>query len=210
MGKSEKGGLEQQLVACRGDVLRFLRQRVGDRELAEDLTQETLLRALCNLSCLRRPEALLAWVQRIAQNIAMDWHRRGRFREPVPNDGEGLVEPMADQAPPDAEHGFRQERQFWSQRLRRGLAMLRESERAMLVSHYFEGRSCREISAREDLSQANVRVRLYRARRLLRDLLPDEEEYGAHQAALSQYQGSPDGLPRARTPSVRTPRRCRP
>jgi RNA polymerase sigma factor (sigma-70 family) len=64
----------------RNDVLRLLRRRLGvDR--ADDAFQETFLRALRAYGRLEHGEHLRAWVLTIAQNVALDVHRRTRPTE---------------------------------------------------------------------------------------------------------------------------------
>jgi RNA polymerase sigma factor (sigma-70 family) len=80
----------------RGEVLAFLRRRAG-RERADDLFQETFLRALRAYGRLEHGEHLRAWVLTIAGNAAIDAARRER---PT---AELAVEPSADDARPAVE-----------------------------------------------------------------------------------------------------------
>ena len=50
------------------------------REAAEDLAQETFLRALLSLERLDRPGRFSAWLTQIARNLAVDWYRQGQTR----------------------------------------------------------------------------------------------------------------------------------
>ena len=57
----------------------FLLRRTGDRDLADDLTQETFLRALEHLADLRDDRRFRAWLYQIAcRTCIMHWRRRGR------------------------------------------------------------------------------------------------------------------------------------
>jgi RNA polymerase sigma-70 factor (ECF subfamily) len=76
-------------------VYRSLVGRLGDADLAQDLTAQTFLAALEGLRDYRGEGAFAAWLLRIARNKAMDHFRRTRRTVPL----EAVVE-MADPAPP--------------------------------------------------------------------------------------------------------------
>lgn len=58
------------------DLLRFIRRRVADDHVADDLLQETFLRVHRNVGTLREGDRVAAWVYRIARNAVLDHHRR--------------------------------------------------------------------------------------------------------------------------------------
>jgi RNA polymerase sigma factor (sigma-70 family) len=68
---------EEFYAANRDRVYRLLVRRVG-RQQAEDLFQETFLRALRAYGDLRHAEQLGAWVATIAERVVIDAHRRAR------------------------------------------------------------------------------------------------------------------------------------
>ena len=74
-------------------LLGYLRRRVGDPHLAEDLLQETFLRVHDGLPRLRSQDRVAPWLYRIASNVVVDHQRRRR-------DASLTTEP-ADEAPPD-------------------------------------------------------------------------------------------------------------
>ena len=57
-------------------IFQFLRRRVGSHETAEDLTQETFLRAFSSLKTLRDGVFLAGWLKQIAYRVYVDWIRR--------------------------------------------------------------------------------------------------------------------------------------
>jgi RNA polymerase sigma-70 factor, ECF subfamily len=79
MSEMSPQNLEARLGAFRPQVRRHIRALVKDRADAEDLTQETYARAIAHLEQLRDPQAALAWLYRIATNVALD---RLRARRP--------------------------------------------------------------------------------------------------------------------------------
>jgi RNA polymerase sigma factor (sigma-70 family) len=93
--------------AHKAEVLAFLRKRAG-RDQADDLFQETFLRALRAYGRLEHGEQLRAWVLTIASNAAVDAARRDRPTaelsvEPAGEDERSAVEelaPLTDGLPP--------------------------------------------------------------------------------------------------------------
>jgi RNA polymerase sigma-70 factor, ECF subfamily len=69
----------------RAELLGFLRQRVGDAELAEDLLQGVFVKAQAGLPGLQ-VEHPRAWLFRVARNSVIDHYRTRRVGEPLPDD----------------------------------------------------------------------------------------------------------------------------
>lgn len=67
---------ENRLLEAREPFLGFIRKRVDDPELAEDILQDSLLRALRALPDLRDEERLVPWFYRVLQNAITDAYRR--------------------------------------------------------------------------------------------------------------------------------------
>jgi RNA polymerase sigma-70 factor, ECF subfamily len=59
------------------DLRRFIRRRVPDDHVADDLLQEAFVRVHRNLGTLQDADRLAAWVYRIARNVVHDHHRGG-------------------------------------------------------------------------------------------------------------------------------------
>ncbi len=145
-------------------IQRYLRQMVGEAELAGDLTQETFLAAYRALARWRPPpetapqtaDPLSPWLYRIATNRALSALRSqavSRRAPPAPtSEGIASVE--------DAAVG--------RALLRAALETLDEDDAACLVLHYVAGERYGEIAARLNLSSEAVRKRVGRALTALR------------------------------------------
>jgi RNA polymerase sigma-70 factor (ECF subfamily) len=155
-----------------GDALfaHALRLVSGDRQRAEDLVQETLLRAW------RHPEALdpqrgsvRAWLFTTARHLAIDaWRRRAsRVGEVVTDD---LPEP-----PPEIDEADRAV-EAWT--VAEALARLSPAHRDVLVECFYQGRSVAEAAARLGVPPGTVKSRTHYALRSLRLVL---EEMGVTQ-----------------------------
>jgi RNA polymerase sigma-70 factor (ECF subfamily) len=135
-------------------------------ETAEDLVQETFLRAWRSHERLRNPQALRAWLYTILRREHARLYERQRpdVRDPhelpdIPVGGfDGRAEAFA---------------------MRRALATLDRDYRDPLLLQVIGGFSCREIGDMLSLNTNTVLTRLFRARKQLRDLLTDSDEQEA-------------------------------
>lgn len=181
----------------RSALLRFLRSQCGDAHALEDLVQETMLRGMRNADRLRDAGSLSRWLMRIAWNVALDWRRRKvrRNERCVDPDEHEIAVEVHDVDPVErAERISLRER--WRVDLRRALRSLKPRDRVLIIGHYFVGLSCAELATRSGLTRANVKVRLCRARSLLRRKLPGGFE-------LSSVQPDEPSSARRRWPLVR-------
>jgi RNA polymerase sigma factor (sigma-70 family) len=64
------------LVAHQGEFVGFLRKRVGDAQLADDLFQEAFAHSLGRIDQVRAEESVVAWFYRSLRNAVIDHHRR--------------------------------------------------------------------------------------------------------------------------------------
>jgi RNA polymerase sigma-70 factor (ECF subfamily) len=166
--------LEDQLSTFRGRIFRYIRHLVRDRAEAEDLTQETLLRACARQDSLRDPAALPAWLYRIATTVCTDRLRqlaRIKTRMPPrgPNDPEPADLPDPDPDTPALDEAL--ERGEMSACVQEFVAKLSDSYRAVILLHDVEGLTGAEVAAVLGSSLDSVKVRLHRARRTLRTAL---------------------------------------
>lgn len=144
------------LVARNRDtVYAYALARLRNREEAEDVAQETFVRAYLGLCRLRGPDAWEAWVMRIARNLCHDTLRRKRLRQTEPIDVDWL-----DDSPSPEMLALAGERR---RELGRAVAELPETLRIPVLMHYASGRTYREIAAALGLPQSTVVGRVARA-----------------------------------------------
>lgn len=161
---------DNRLLAIFGEqreaLLRFLLRRVGNASLAEDLTQETGLRAL-GAGAAASIENPRAYLFRIASNLALD-HQRHRRQGVELEDAEALGRAVPDRAPsPEAVALHRGE-------LARLLAAVQELPprcREVFVLAKFDGLSYAEIARRLGISRNTVITHMVAAlKRLEREM----------------------------------------
>jgi RNA polymerase sigma-70 factor (ECF subfamily) len=153
---------EQAWNQIHDPVLQYLRRRVGDEHLAEDLAQEVFLRVHRSLSSLNSKERLHAWVFRIARNLAID-HLRARAVLP-------MQEVNAEQAieAPEADRDLNAVAASWLPTLIKDLP---EKYQEPLRLSELEGLSQKEVAHRLGLSLSGAKSRIQRGRTLLKERL---------------------------------------
>jgi RNA polymerase sigma-70 factor (ECF subfamily) len=153
---SESDTLERLYHEHRRPLLAYLARLVGDHEAAEDLCQETFLKALRYWARHDPAASPVAWLYRIATNTAYDHMRRRRRAAYAP-----LVEV-------DALVGAIGAGIDEGEGVRRALAQLPARYRVPLLLHTCAGHSLLEIADALGCSHAAVKMRLLRARERFR------------------------------------------
>lgn len=150
-----------------GAVLRL----IGDPVEAEDVLQETLLRAWRALARFRGRSAVSTWLYRIAINEANRSLKKGARRPATVELGEGQLRetPSLDDGPAQ-----RAEHQQLREALRRGLLSLPPPYRTAIVLRDVEGLSTRESADIVGIGEAAFKSRLHQARLKLRAAVGDE------------------------------------
>ncbi|MGI8855093.1 MAG: RNA polymerase sigma factor [Thermomicrobiales bacterium] len=147
----------------------YVRFRVGDAQVAEDLTAEVFERALARLVTVREPERVRAWLFVIARNVITDYRRRHRCTADLA-DAETL-ESLWIESP---EHSVIQ-REEW-RRVVGYLADLDEREREAIGLKFAAGLTNREIGRTLGYSHANIAQIIHRAIVKLRRRFDAEEK----------------------------------
>lgn len=171
------------LLEHTGWLRALARSLVADAHLAEDLTQETLARAL--RAAPPRLRAPRAWMGRVLGNLVRQ-HRRRPGPEPL-DAAAGYGTESLREAPSTADLVEQAE----AQRLLVDAVLdLKEPHRGTLLQRYFEGLTVEEIAAREGLAVPGARSRLKRAHGELRRRLESKELRPWH-LALTPLLGTP-------------------
>ena len=153
-----------ELVKEEQEVLRrfLLALCGGHREEAEDLAQETLVKAWLASEQYVERYRFSTWLCKIAYRTYVD-HLRRNSHQPLPLD-EDLPLPSPDTA----------DRAFRHERLHRAIRLLSQKERTAVLLHYLEEQSIKEIATITGSNILAVKQQLKRGREHLRNLLNNE------------------------------------
>ena len=149
-------------------LFRFVLERTGNREDAEDILQLTFVSAYRNLAGYRREYRFSTWLFTLAYRRTVD---RLRKRRDLP--AEAVPESVCNNHPADSLESAESRERLW------GLArrVLDDRQHALLWLRYGEDLDLSEIASVTGLSQTHVKVLLYRARKnLARHLATFNEE----------------------------------
>lgn len=146
---------------------------VGQRETAQDLAQETFLRAFKALDTFDLNKPFGPWLYRIATNLSINWVKRARLPTisldaPYPADGEAGPLAIPDTSTEPAARFAQAEMQT---QLRKAILSLPPDYRAVIELRHFQEMSYEEMAEALNAPVGTVKTRLFRARRLLRDRL---------------------------------------
>lgn len=145
----------------------------GHREDAEDTAQEVLLKSLPHLAKLEDPQALSTWLYTAAKNRCIQSRRRASYRRAVALEdlvpsGEELSALLADaRKDPEAAAASREDHRL----LQEAVLELPPQLRIVLVLHDMEELETEQVARILSIQPGTVRVRLHRARLLLRQEL---------------------------------------
>lgn len=143
----------------------------GDAHRAEDLVQDTFLRAFRALPRLAEPETFRTWLLAIAHTALVDAARRDvRRKRAAPRSDAPLADVPGHGPPPDEEA----ERAELRRRVLAVLRSLPEDYRLPLTLRYFTGADAETIGAQLGLSNGSLRGLLHRGLKMLRDRLPPD------------------------------------
>lgn len=168
-------------------LFRAARGIVASDAEAEDVVQETYVRAYVRLEDFRGPNGFGAWLTRIAVNEALMRRRRPNAADPVGAhdfDEDTLQEEVmagSNRVAPTPEQETANEQ--LGGLLERSIDRLPENYRVAFILREIEQLSLAETAASLDIPKATVKTRVHRARRLLQRMLSNE----LHEAIAQAY-----------------------
>jgi RNA polymerase sigma factor (sigma-70 family) len=137
------------------------------KEEAEEVAQDTFMKAFESLKSYRGESKFSTWIYSIAYRKALDRVRKNNRMKAVE-----LVEDITEKevgAIDNALHILEQQQR--NEVIKRCIGELPEQEAAIITLYYFDDHSVREISEITELSEDNIKVKLHRSRKKLFSLL---------------------------------------
>ena len=158
-------------------VFSLILRMVRDRQLAEDLAQETFIKALNAIASYRPEFKFSSWIFKIANNAAID-HLRRRDLDTLSIDGAPHATSAEDIEATALQVGDRGETPLAELEARelgtaieRAIGRLRPEYRSCIMLRHVEGMAYEEIAQLLDLPLGTVKTYIHRARHELRDML---------------------------------------
>jgi RNA polymerase sigma-70 factor (ECF subfamily) len=153
-------------------VFRFIYFRVGNRQLAEDLTSDTFLRALKRIGSFTwQGRDLGAWLVTIARNLVADHFKSGRYRLEVTT-GDVLDADREDRGPEGSPESAVVDH-ITNVTLLSAVKQLNPEQQECIVLRFLQGFSVAETAKAMDKNEGAIKALQYRAVRALHRLLPE-------------------------------------
>ena len=164
-------------------------RKIGDFHIAEEITQDTFLKAYKKLATLKEPQRFDSWLYVIAANRCRSWLRKKRvWTQPLEQleetDDEQLQREMYSEFV--AAENERTTAEAQRDVVKKLLAKLQDSERTIMTLHYFGEMTCTEIGAFLGVSKNTIKSRLRRAQQRLK------KEEPMIRAALENFKITPN------------------
>jgi RNA polymerase sigma-70 factor, ECF subfamily len=163
-------------------VFSLVFRMVRDRESAEELAQDTFLKALNHIDRYRPEFKLSSWLFKIANNVAIDYLRKRRLatvsvsgspNAATPSEVEATSFEIASREPTALD--AIESRELGSA-IERAIGALRPEYRSCILMRHVEGRSYEEIATTLDLPLGTVKTYIHRARHELRRALSEVKD----------------------------------
>lgn len=144
------------------DLYRLAYHILNNKEDAEDALQETLYRAYSNLENIRHPKYFKTWITRILLNTSFEIQKK---RKPY-LDIEDYAETLGDT----------EKDSITALMMEKTISELDEKYQKVILLYYYEDFNIKEISKILDISILNVKQRLSRSRKMLKEILTAHEK----------------------------------
>ncbi len=142
-------------------LLSYIRYKVNNEEDAEDICSEVFIKVQKNLDRYEEQKASVArWIYVIAGNTIIDYYRSRKVSEEIPED-----------LPSESDLEDSVLSRLTVNNLTAALKELSEEERLVIVLHYYEDMSLKDIERETGLSYGQVKIRHNNALKVLRKLL---------------------------------------
>ncbi len=143
-------------------------RKIGDFHIAEDLTQDTFLKAYQKLATLKDPQSFAGWLYVIATNHCKTWLRKKRLQtQPLETTSSAELE-KSTYSEYVIDKNEQTAAEVHREIVKQLLAKLQESDRTVITLYYLGGMTYEEISKFLGVSVSTIKNRLYRARQHLK------------------------------------------
>jgi RNA polymerase sigma-70 factor (ECF subfamily) len=202
---SPEGAFDSLYESYHGKVFRVILRLVQNSSDAEDLTQETFLKAQKNLPNLKRPERVSSWLYRIASNTSLDFLRQSARRRdnglallPIEN-----AETVPSKLPsPTAAFDTTETENCVQEYVNK----LPDQYRVVIVLHDLEGLPLKQVAEVMGSSLGATKVRLHRARKRFGEICAIECEQFYNEDGI--FSCHPKSSPQSVTTTISIDNAC--
>jgi RNA polymerase sigma factor (sigma-70 family) len=153
----------------------------GNREDAEEIAQDSFMKIYHSLKDFKNRAAFTTWLYRIVYNTSISFIRAGRNRllsiEDLPDFAGTVSESMLNDDESDAE--------YRKSLLKFAMHKIGEEERGIITLYYYDEMSVEEISDITGISRSNVKIRLFRTRKRMLEIIQLAERQ-----KITYYEGN--------------------
>lgn len=159
----DKWLLKQLYLKYQKEIYLYLYSLCRNRDLAEDLVQETFLKAILSLS--NEHANMRAWLYMVARNLFLNYRNKEKKQISLEEFGDEMCDEKALEVLERLLHDERR------RLLYRALQKLNGDKREVLMLQYFSGLSQKEIAALLRKTPENIRILAYRGKKELREYM---------------------------------------
>jgi RNA polymerase sigma-70 factor (ECF subfamily) len=144
----------------------------GNREEAEEISQDAFLKAFRSLGRFRRQSSFSTWLYRIVYNTAISLVRSRRKGILSVEEFPANIVDFISYSANEEEAG----REYRNSVVNFALQKINEDERALISLYYYDDLDISEISDVTGISKSNIKVRLFRARQKMLEIIENVEK----------------------------------
>ena len=160
-------------------------RKIGDFHIAEEITQDTFLKAYQSLTTLKKPQRFTSWLYVIAANNCKMWLRKKRLQTQSLEETDSTLLEKTTYSQYVIEENEQTTAETKREVVKQLLAKLQESDRTIITLHYFGEMSAADIGTFLGVSVNTIKSRLRRAQQRLKQEEPMVRE------ALEHFQITP-------------------
>ena len=164
----DSGAYETLVRRYQKSIYYLCHRMTGAHQSADDLSQETFIKAFFALPKFNEEMSFFAWIRRIAVNSTLNYLKVRKREQPLnENNPANIGNPGSSREMPEA----KLEQKRMQQSLTKALRTLPADQRAIFILRVHEGQSYKDIAQILDITTGTVMSRLSRARQKLRQAM---------------------------------------
>ena len=170
----KKISFRTDVLPLKNELFRLALRITLNREDAEDVVQETMIRVWNRRDQWEQIESIEAFCTTICRNLALDKTKRASNQD-ASLDNEGHDAPDHSYSANPEEQAVQRDR---VERVRRLMDLLPEKQRTCMQLRDVEGKAYKEIATLLDITEQQVKINIFRARQTIKQEYLKQEEYG--------------------------------